>query len=464
MRTLYVILFLLGNLCRVSAQRQQLDQAVVKVTGRVVDSLSRQPLAYATVTLYGQDRTKSAGGAMTGSKGTFSLECRHTGTYTVTIECIGYGARTIGPFAADGKRPPLAMGDIFLVKKATDLQAVTVTATRGLVENKLDKMVYNVEKDVTSLGGVATDVLKKVPMVSVDVDGNVDIMGNTNILFLINGRPSSIFGNNLADALQSIPASQIKSIEVITSPGAKYDAEGTGGIINIILKDSRLNGINGNLSGTGGSRLQNGSFNLNARHDNFGLNAFFSGNAQLPSTTRTSSTRYSYDSVGNETAGLFERGGRNRFYRNGFETGLGLEWDIDKQNTLSANAGYDNFGNHNVGSYQQEQTAYADPGGNTIQDQLSLVNTTSRFRAHSVDWSLAYKKTFSKDDQELDISVDGSDGNNTSSYGQAQSLPSGDSTYAGSQGSSLGHDHSAHFHLDYTQPFGEKVKLETGGT
>ena len=466
MKTPFFILLLLS--CSIAACAQEGDPSgdakpKLKVTGRVIDSLSHQPLQYATVSIVKQNDPKPSGGGMTSAKGGFALDGLTPGTYTITVDIIGYGPHSIGPFTLDAKKPVLSLGDIAVGKKASEMQAVTVTATRGLVENKLDKMVYNVEKDVTSLGGVATDVLKKVPMVSVDVDGNVDIMGNTNILFLINGRPSSIFGNNLADALQSIPASQIKSIEVITSPGAKYDAEGTGGIINIILKDNRLNGINGNLSGTGGSRLENGSFNLNARHDNFGLNAFFSGNAQLPSTTHNSSTRYSYDSVGNETAGLFQRDGSSRFYRNGFESGLGFEWNINKQNTLSANAGYDNFGNHSVGSYQQEQTAYADPGGNTIQDQLSLVNTTSRFRAHSIDWSLAYKKTFLKDDQELDISIDGSDGNNTSSYGQAQSLPSGDSTFAGSQGSSIGHDHEVNFRLDYTQPFGDNVRLETGG-
>jgi ferric enterobactin receptor len=464
MKTPLAILLLLGySLVTLAQEGFNSGDAKGKVTGRVIDSLSHQPIQYATVSIIKQNEPKPTGGGMTTVKGVFTLDALTPGSYTLTIDIIGYAARTIGPIKLDNKKPLLSLGDIAVGKKASEMQAVTVTATRGLVENKIDKLVYNVEKDVTSLGGMATDVLKKVPTVSVDVDGNVDIMGNTNILFLINGRPSSIFGNNLADALQSIPASQIKSIEVITSPGAKYDAEGTGGIINIILKDNRLNGINGNLSATCGSRLQNGSFNLNARHDNFGLNAFFSGNAQLPSTTHNSSTRYSYDSVGNETAGLFQRDGSSRFYRNGFESGLGLEWDINKQNTLSANAGYDNFGNHSRGSYQQEQTAYADPGGNITQDQFSLVNTMSRFRAHSIDWSLAYKKTFTKDDQELNITVDGSEGNNNSSYGQAQSLPSGDSTYAGSQGSSIGHDHETNFRLDYTQPFGENVRLETGG-
>ena len=463
MRTLYVILFLLGNLLRVSAQHQEPGQAVIKVTGRVVDSLSRQAVAYATITLYGQDRAKPAGGAMTGSKGIFSVEGLHSGLYTLTVECIGYASRTFGPFKADEKKPALAIGDIFLAKKATDLQAATVTATRGLVENKLDKTVYNVEKDVTSLGGVATDVLKKVPMVSVDVDGNVDIMGNSNILFLINGRPSSIFGNNLADALQSIPASQIKSIEVITSPGAKYDAEGTAGIINIILKDNRINGINGNISLTGGSRLENGSFNLNARHGNVGMNAFFSGNAQLPSTTRNSSTRNSYDSTGALVSNLQQQNGSSRFLRNGFESGLGMDWDINKMNTLSAGVGFDNFGNHTRGSYQQQETDYLPPAVDPVDDIFSLVQSNSQFRAHSLDWNLRYKRTFAREDQELDISLDGSYGNNVSSYGQVQSLPSGDSVYAGSNGVSNGRDRETNLRVDYTQPFGEKVRLETGG-
>ncbi len=464
MKTPFAILLLLGySLVTLAQEGFNSGEAKGKVSGRVIDSLSHQPIQYASVSIIKQKDPKPAGGGMTTAKGGFTLDALTPGIYMLTIDIVGYSSRTIGPITLDSKKPLLSLGDIAVGKKASEMQAVTVTATRGLVENKIDKMVYNVEKDVTSLGGMATDVLKKVPMVSVDVDGNVDIMGNTNILFLINGRPSSIFGNSLADALQSIPASQIKSIEVITSPGAKYDAEGTGGIINIILKNNRLNGINGNLSATGGSRLQDGSFNLNARHDNFGLNAFFNGNAQLPSTTRKSSTRYSFDSVGNETAGLFQRDGTSRFYRNGFESGLELEWDINKQNTLSANAGYDNFGNHSRGSYQQEQTAYADPGGNLMQDQFSLVNTMSGFRAHSIDWSLDYKKTFTKDDQELDITVDGSEGSNNSSYGQAQSLLSGDSTFAGSQGSSFGHDHETNFRLDYTQPFGENVRLETGG-
>ena len=429
---------------------QAQEQTKSTLSGRVLDSLSGQPLEYVTITLYAGKGKPPLGGAMTEKKGAFSVKGLAPGSYIFTIEAIGYATRTIGPITISAKNPVLPLGDLRISKKATDLQSVTVIATRGLVENKLDKLVYNAEKDITSQGGVATDLLKKVPMVSVDVDGNVDIMGNTNILFLINGRPSSIFGNNLADALQSIPASQIKSIEVITSPGAKYDAEGTGGIINIVLKDNKLSGINGNISLTGGTRLENGSFNLNARKGNFGMNAFFSGNAQLPSTTINSSARYSFDSVGNPNGQLLENG-TGRFHRNGYESGLGFEWNPNDKNTLSANVGFDNFGNNNHVGYLQEDTAF------------SQVLSTSSFRAQSVDWNVRYKKNFAQEDRELDLSVDGSFGNNKSSYGQTQSLPSGDSTYAGSRGNSAGHDRETNFRLDYVQPLGQKARLETGG-
>ena len=471
MRKLLPVLFLsFSCLTRVQAQNAESGKpavpaassaASVKITGRIIDSASRQPIQYATISIFGQNAARPLGGMMTGAKGEFSLTAPRTGSYAITIECIGYSNRKLGPFPADERK--FALGDIPLGRRAADLQSVTVTAPKGLVENKLDKIVYNAEKDLTSLGGVATDILKKVPMVSVDVDGNVDIMGNTNILFLINGRPSSIFGNNLADALQTIPASQIKSIEVITSPGAKYDAEGTGGIINIILKDNRVNGINGNISLTGGSRLENGSFNLNVRRGKFGANSFFSGNAQLPSTTQNSSNRNSYDSAGNLFSNLLQQDGRSRFYRNGFETGVGVEWDPNDHNVFSANLGYDNFGNHSRGSYQQQETDYLPPAAAPAEIINSIVHPASQFRAHSVDWNLRYKKTFKLEDRELDISLDGSEGRNNSAYSQTQSLPSNDSVYAGSNGSSFGQDHETNIRVDYTEPFGEKVRLETGG-
>ncbi|MHA4809154.1 TonB-dependent receptor domain-containing protein [Flavitalea flava] len=433
-----------------------------RITGRIIDSASKAVIEYATVTLFTQKDKKPINGATTHSNGTFTLDDLAPGIYTLSAGFIGYGPRLIGPVSLTNKTQNISLGDVFLAKKTQDLQSVTVTATRGLIENKIDKMVYNAEKDITSQGGLATDILKKVPMVAVDVDGNVTLKGNSDILFLINGKPSSIFGNNLADALQSIPASQIKSIEVITSPGAKYDAEGTGGIINIILKDNKMRGINGNISLTGGTRLENGSLNLNARKGNLALNAFFSGNAQLSATTINKSNRNSVD-TGSQTHERLLQDGSSSFERNGYESGLGFDWTIDHRNSFSGSFGYDNFGNNNKGSFNQEQTQYANPSGNTISDINSLVHSNSHFRGHYMDWDINYKKTFSKEDQELNIAYQANVGHNRSFYSQDQSLAPDDPAFAGSYSNSAGKDQETNFRLDYVQPLNEKVKLETGG-
>src|SRR5258708_275470 len=469
MKVLYMLLVLLN--CSLIIRAQQPASSPTgntaanagnkyKITGRIIDSVSQSPVEYATITLYAQHNTRPVNGITTGPKGTFALEALAPGNYTLTIDFIGYQPRSFGPLTLGDKLPALSLGNILLAKKAQDLASVTVTATRGLVENKIDKMVYNAEKDITSQGGVATDVLKKVPMVSVDVDGNVQLMGNANVLFLINGKPSSIFGNNLADALQSIPASQIKSIEVITSPGAKYEAEGTGGIINIILKENKLRGINGNISLTGGSRLENGSLNLNARKDNFGMNAFFSGNAQLNSTTNNSSDRLSQDTSNNTKNRLLQQG-NSTFNRHGYQSGLGFDWSIDHRNNLSGSLNYNNFGNRSHGLSQQEQAQYANPSGNTLSDVFSSIYSQNHFQGQSLDWYVNYKKTFARDDQELNIAVQQSLGSNNSFYSQDQSLPSGDSVFAGSYSNNNGKDHETNFRLEYVQPLSEQVTLET---
>ena len=157
------------------------------------------------------------------------------------------------------------------------------------------------------------------------MDGNVELAGSSSIRFLINGKPSTAFGSSITDVLQSIPASQIKSIEVITNPGAKYDAQGLGGIINIILKKSTAQGINGNVSLTAGTIMQNGSFNFNARKGKFGVNAFLSGNARLTTTTPTSSQRISTDTA-TKLKALLQQDGSGDFNRHGYQTGVGFDW------------------------------------------------------------------------------------------------------------------------------------------
>ena len=296
-----------------------------KILGKIIDSTTNLPLEYATITLYAAGKTKPLTGTTSDSTGNFTIAKISPGKYNMVIEFVGFRTINLKDIVVDQGHEVIDLHRIYANKKSTVLQSVVVTAPGKLIENKIDKLVYNAEKDITSQTGVATDILKKVPQISVDVDGNVELQGSTDIRFLINGKPSTIFGSNITDVLQSIPANQIKSIEVITNPGARYDAQGTGGIINIILKHNTVQGINGNVSLTAGTIVQNGSINLNARKGKFGLNAFVNGNARLTTTTQNSLQRVSTDTA-TKTKSLLQQDGSIDFNRHGFQSGIGFDW------------------------------------------------------------------------------------------------------------------------------------------
>ena len=292
-----------------------------------------------------------------------------------------------------------------------------------------------------------------------DVDGNIELQGNSDIRFLINGKPSTVFGNNLAEVLQSIPASQIQRIEVITSPGAKYDAEGTAGIINIVLKESDAQGVNGSISLSGGTRLENGSIDLNARKGNFGAHAFFSGNAQLLSTTLNNVNRSGQD-TGVTTSQTIQNG-PSKFKRDGYQSGIGIDWEITKKDNLTAGLGYDYFENNNAGTAARE-TILANPSGDILSDVNDMVNTSSNFHQQSIDWNAEYKRTFDTKNQELDILVNSSSSNNSSYYMQTQEHLANDSVFNSSYGNNPGTSKETDISLDYAQPLGGDVLLETG--
>ncbi|HMH32435.1 MAG TPA: TonB-dependent receptor [Puia sp.] len=289
----------------------------------------------------------------------------------------------------------------------------------------------------------------------------MELAGSSSIRFLINGKPSSAFGSNIADVLQSIPASQIKSIEVITNPGAKYDAEGLGGIINIILKSTKANGINGSMSLSAGTRMENGSFNFNARHGNFGVNAFLSGNYRLLAATPSSSDRLASD-TGQKTNTRLLQDGEYQFKRHGYQTGIGFDWTVKKYNSFSGSLNYNNFGNNGTGLIEQSQTMNGQ-AGNTISEIQSLNHSNNTFLFHSIDASLGYKRTFAREDQELEISANSSFGNNHIDANSYQVQQPQDSIFYGTNSTNPGKENETEIKLDYTQPLKKGVLLGVGG-
>lgn len=455
-------LFLYISCFGVMAHAQKTNGANAKITGTVTDSVSHKPIEYATITLFAAGNKKAVNGTTSGSAGTFTITNVSPGTYNVEAESIGYKAHTVSKVAVMEKNNVVVLKNISLFANAATLQGVTVTGQARLIENKIDKLVFNAERDITSQTGVATDILRKVPQVTVGVDGNVELAGNASIRFLINGKPSSAFGSNIADVLQTIPANQIKSIEVITNPGARYDAQGLGGIINIILKKSNAQGINGNLSLTGGTRTENGSFNFNARKGKLAVNAFVSGNTRLRANTPFYSDRITNDTAADTKINLHQDG-VSRVARHGFQTGAGFDYSFNENNSLTGNISFNSFGNTGSGYTNQLQNI-KNNGGNVSMDSdfTSFNNIDNAFRFHNTDANLNYKRTFAKEGQELSIQANSSLGNSRNTAQSMQFMQPAHQLYYGTNSTNPGKEKENELLIDYTQPLHKDVILGVG--
>ena len=220
----------------------------IRLTGTVIDQETQEVLEYATISLVNEGFPDRIQGGITDSKGNFDLEI-FPGKYNVTIEYIGFDKITFnGKVLRDNEN----LGTIALKIAAESLDEIELVGERTEVEIRLDKRIYNVGKDITVRGGSVADVLDNVPSVSVDVEGNIALRGNENVRILINGKPSGLVGLSGPQGLRSLPAESIEKVEVVTSPSARYEASGTAGILNIILKKEELEGFNGSFVVNGG--------------------------------------------------------------------------------------------------------------------------------------------------------------------------------------------------------------------
>lgn len=245
----------------------QSDDALM-IKGVVVDE-ANLPVPFANAALYNRSDSSLVTGAVSDESGRFHIPVA-PGRYFLKVSFLSYEEKLIP--AIDVTSSDIDLGNIVLVESQQLLQEVTVQSERSSMELYLDKRIFNVGKDLTNTSGSASDVLDNVPSVTVDVEGNVSLRGSENVRILINGKPSGLTGISTADALQQIQANLIESVEVITNPSSRFDAEGEVGIINIILKKEHRTGINGAFTlNAGYPDNYGGSFNLNLRRDKFNL-------------------------------------------------------------------------------------------------------------------------------------------------------------------------------------------------
>ncbi|MFT0715191.1 TonB-dependent receptor domain-containing protein [Flagellimonas lutimaris] len=259
-----ILLLTLTTFQGIAQQRQR----PIKISGKVIDSDSGQPLEYATFVLQNADSPDQVTGGITDISGNFEVEAS-PGTYNISVEFISYKTYSL---QGQSYNSNTNLGSITLSPDVAQLAEVEVVGEKTTVEVRLDKKVYNIGKDITTSGGNVSDALGNIPSVSVDVEGGISLRGNDNVRILINGKPSALAGFGSTDVLQQLPADAIEKVEVITSPSARYDAEGTAGILNIVLKKEKTLGINGSVNLTGGIPFNaRATTNFNIRTEKFNI-------------------------------------------------------------------------------------------------------------------------------------------------------------------------------------------------
>jgi len=420
-----------------------------KITGTVIDSSLTKGVEFASIALFSVANNNPVDGTSADETGKFVIAKVAPGTYKLLISFIGFKDKTIGSILVV-KGQDIDLGKIKLSTSIKTLDEVTITGEKSMIEEKVDRLVYNAEKDITAKGGDAADILRKVPMLSVDLDGNLSLRGSSNIRVLINNKPSTIIASNVADALKQIPADMIKSVEVITSPSAKYDAEGSGGIVNIITKKNNLQGLTLNIDSGVGNRGTNLGLNGSYRKGKMGftLGGFgraFYNKAESTLNQETFSLGNTY--LTNQTSTAKDRGLFGQY-------SLGWDYDLGKNQALSAGLRY---GTRN---FIQKQNLTINQFENNTLDATSQRKVDRKDLSGTVDFNIDYIRTF-KPQQEWTISTLYSRTGLTNNFNTDILTESG---AVGSRLKNINQNYNSEFTLqtDYQTPLKKNQMLEFG--
>jgi len=425
------------------------------ISGAVVDSLTNKPVEFANVAVTMQSDSKPINGTVCDENGKFSIPKMNKGNYKLIISFVGYTTKKINVQISENGAES-NVGVILLSPSVEILREVVVEGQKTLVEEKVDRTIYNAEQDATAKGGDATDVLKRVPMLTVDVDGNVSLRGSANVKVLINNKPSTISANSVADALKQIPSDMIKTVEVITSPSSKYDAEGSAGIINIVLKKNTLDGAFLNSDVTAGSRGSNVGVNASYRKGNMGfsLGGFFRPTYNIISDF--SNQQLTHDTLSN----ILSNTQSAHTHNDGLQGTYTFVWDYDinKNNSLSTSVRY---GQRNQNSYQDQLLTNSYENDAITGTKLQNIKSTNV--GDNVDASLTYTKKFSKKEREFNFLGIYSRSNQTNGYVINTVQETDQSILSRNKNYNPGYTQEMIFQADYQEPVKENHLLEFGG-
>lgn len=422
----------------------------IKITGKVIEKQTSQPLEYATVTIIGANTNKPVSGAITDAKGEFIIEV-NPGNFILKYEYISFKTLTTPEksYLADTN-----LGTISLSEDAKALEEIVVRAETTSVNIKLDKKVYTVGKDIMVRGGTVSDVLDNIPSVSVDAEGTIALRGNESVRILIDGKPSNM--GNINDALKLIPAETIDKVEVVTNPSARYDAEGGGGILNIILKRGKNQGINGTFVVSAGDPKNSGvSANLNFKEKSANFFTTIGYNDRNnPGNTKIDQQVFDEDRALEKYVN--ERRNNNRFGK-GLNANFGMEILLDKSTSWTNSL---NFRNNKGGNI--ENVLYYNYDANR-----QYIETNQRYNdlnsiSENVEYASNFIKKFKKDGHQLNADVSISN-NNDKDNSTIEGTRIDDGAFISSERTRKNDKQQRNlFQMDYVLPIGTKSKFEAG--
>ena len=430
-----------------------------QVYGTVVDSVTSEPIPYASISIINSRSNTILTGGISDARGIFHIKEIALGRHKVIVEYIGYEKKELGPYTflpfGKNNQTEYNLDKIFLNQTSLQMAGVEVEGERPLFVQTAEKRIFNVERNSLSTGGSAIDALRQVPGVEVDPDDNISLRGNTKVNLMIDGKPSSIAGGDIKSLLQSVPASNIADIEVMTNPGAKYDPEGMAGIINIVLKENRFAGLNGSFNSGGDTQGgTNFSGQVNFRNTKFNSFVNLGLNNKVWNSDGTSYRKMEFNQFNNILNQSYDSksNGPNLFVKTGGEYFIDPTQSLGLSFTLSDGKRYRDNDNY---------TMDKGPG----ESRYIRISDSDSDRG-GYDFNLNYDKKFKNPKHKLTSYLRLSNGNNlgeneyknTEWKNYEEFFENAAEARNSADGSNKGFD----FQVDYVQPFESGSKLELG--
>lgn len=456
-RTGFVLWLMLLLQYNVLAQAQK-DESL-KVTGKVVETQAGTSLGFATVQLFKQNDTVAMASALTAEDGAFAVEAT-AGTYYATVEFTGYTTYKSTVFKLSADHAVFNLGIIKLSSSTKTLEEIVVQGEKSSMQLALDKKIFNVGKDLANAGGTAVDILSNIPSVAVDVEGNVSLRGSSSVRILIDGKPSGLVSLRGGSGLQQLQGNMIERVEIITNPSARYEAEGMGGIINIVLKKERKEGFNGSFDVVAGYPENFGvAANVNYRKKDFNFFINYSTSYRnTPGRNDLYQEFYRNDSIFISTKEMESR------LKGMYNTArAGLDYFFDEKNILTASYTYRLSKGKRFSDivYNDFLNNIKNPTGSTRRTQDETETEPNS------EYALSYKRNFKRQGHELTADVRFLDNWENSDQYFGQDVYNADGSHSGipyllQRAVNDETEKQYLVQVDYIQPFGENGKFETG--